>query len=77
MPDDVLMRRFVLEEEYAAHRRMQMQEAAKSPAGVGFRLGPAGSAREMSLADDDDVSEDDEAGENSSTSPQCSEAQSL
>ena len=60
MPDDVLMRRFVLEEEYAAHRRMQMQEAAKMSGRCWFPPGPSRLC-EMSLADDD-VSEDDEAG---------------
>jgi hypothetical protein len=41
MPDDVLMRWFVLEEEYAAHRRMQMQEAAKRSGRCWFPPGPS------------------------------------
>jgi hypothetical protein len=75
--DDELMRRFVLKEEYATRRRMQMQEAAKRSGRCWFPPGPSRLC-EMSLAAVA-VSEDDEAGESSSTStsPQRSEAQSL
>lgn len=74
LDNDVLMRRFVLEED-AMRRRIEMRVAA----GYGLCWFPPGPSRlsQMSMADDDDNHNEDEAGENSWTSPHCSEAQSL